>query len=108
MTNEPKNTSKSKKADPVVSERVQELTWALMDEQINDDEVRLLDNLLLSDDQARETYIGCVQLHADLAQHFRQPTGQTPTRTGKSLVLGFLNEGAAGMELGAPPSEDLR
>ena len=97
---------KSKNAphrDPVLNERVQELTWALVDEQITDDEVRLLDNLLLSDDVARQTYIDCVQLHSDLMYHFREPAEKSTTRTGKSLVLGFLNESAV-----FPPSEDVK
>ena len=66
--------SKTSAIDPTRScnERVQELTWALLDEQISDDEMSLLDNLLLSDDAARRRYIDCVQLHTDLMQHFRQ------------------------------------
>jgi hypothetical protein len=86
MADKSKNTPP---CDPVVNERVQELTWALVDEQISDDEMGLLDNLLLSDDEARQTYIGCVQLHADLVSHYRKPAEQTAPRTGKSLVLGF-------------------
>src|SRR5262245_21239617 len=94
--------------DSVVNERVQELTWSLVDEQISDDEMRLLDNLLLSDDDARQTYIGCIQLHTDLAQHFGQPTEKGTPRTGKSLVLGFLNEGTSGVGLESPPTGDVR
>ncbi len=115
MADESKNPRHSNPArpaqpdrDPVVNERVQELTWALVDEQINDDEMRLLDNLLLSDETARETYIGCVQLHTDLIEHFRQPAKPTATRTGKSLVLGFLSDDASGVGLQAPPSEDVK
>jgi anti-sigma factor RsiW len=108
MADELKNTRHSHPSDPVVNERVQELTWALVDEQISDDEFRLLDNLLLSDEEARHTYIGCVQLHAELVQHFQQPAEQKPTRTGKSLVLGFLNESVPDVGLPSPPSGDVR
>ena len=94
--------------DPVVNERVQELTWALMDEQISSDEMRLLDNLLLSDNVARDTYIGCVQLHTDLLYHFREPAEKNAPRTGKSLVLGFLNEGVPGVGLESPPSGERK
>src|SRR5262245_30023115 len=86
------NSKNLPQRDPVVGERVQELTWALVDEQISDDEMRLLDNLLLSDDEARQTYVDCVQLHTDLMYHFREPSEKNSPRTGKSLVLGFLNE----------------
>ena len=93
-------------ADPVVRERVQELTWALLDEQILDDEMKLLDNLLLSDDSARDTYIQCVQLHTDLMQYHRQPMPQATSRTGKSLVLGFLSDSLPAMTVESPPSGD--
>jgi hypothetical protein len=104
MASESKDARKSTPSDPVVNDRVQELTWALLDEQISTDEVQLLENLLLSDDAARETYLHCVQLHADLFHHFRQPVKGAPTRTGKSLVLGFLNESLPGAGLDAPTS----
>jgi len=110
MAHEPQDFRPSKNADPtkhdrdpVVLERVQELTWALVDEQISNDEMRLLDNLLLSDDEARSTYIGCIQLHTDLLEHYRAsavPVGSTPAQT---QVLSFLNEGSP-----FPPSEDVK
>jgi hypothetical protein len=77
--------------DRVVSDRVQELTWALLDEEINDDEFRLLENLLLSDDKCRDSYIGCVQLHADLLTHFAAPKTKVSAKSGSSSpILGFL------------------
>jgi hypothetical protein len=82
----------------VISDRVQELTWALLDEQINDDEFMLLDNLLLSDEKARGSYVGCVQLHADLMAHFAMSSGAAVTNPeNASRILGFLN---ADMPLG--------
>jgi hypothetical protein len=72
----------------VISERVQELTWALLDEQISDDEFVLLDSLLLSDEKARQSYVGCVQLHAELLAHFADPAKKTANGT---QVLGFLS-----------------
>ena len=88
--------------DPVVLERVQELTWAILDEQISADEMRLLDNLLLSDDEARRTYIGCMQLHTDLLEHFRKPAAAADTTSTKSPVLGFLGDGLPGAALESP------
>ena len=76
----------------VVSERIQELTWAMLDEQINDDEFLLLDNLLLSDEKARDSYVGCVQLHADLMSYFATPKMDAGAKSGSgSQILGFLN-----------------
>jgi hypothetical protein len=78
--------------DHVISDRVQELTWALLDEQINDDEFILLDNLLLSDEKARGSYLGCVQLHADLMSHFAAMPAATGAKAGiGSQVISFLN-----------------
>jgi hypothetical protein len=71
-----------------IEERVQELSWALFDEQINQDELQLLEGLLLSDDKARRTYCNCVRLHTDLFAHFAKRQAATPD--GKTQVLGFL------------------
>jgi hypothetical protein len=79
--------------DRLIPDRVQELTWALLDEQINDDEFMLLDNLLLSDEKARSSYIGCVQLHTDLMAHFAVTPAETGSKVGSgSQILGFLNQ----------------
>jgi hypothetical protein len=72
-------------------ERVQEMTWSLVDEQITEDELALLDNLLLSDYKARDRYIECVQLHADLAAHFAAESPAPNPASAKSAVLGLLN-----------------
>jgi hypothetical protein len=77
--------------DSTVQERVEELTWALVDEQISDDEFRLLDTLLLSDNAARGTYIDCMQLHTDLTLHFTEQQAKSQP-DGKSPVLGFLGD----------------
>jgi hypothetical protein len=74
--------------DATIRERVQELTWALVDEQIDHDEMQFLEGLLLSDDHARHTYIDCVQLHTDLMSHFAKKDPVAPE--GKAPVLGFL------------------
>jgi hypothetical protein len=77
--------------DATVQERVQELAWALVDDQINDDEMQLLESLLLSDDAARDTYVNCIQLHTDLLAHYADQT-KRPLPGGTSSVLGFLSE----------------
>jgi hypothetical protein len=67
---------------------VQELTWALVDDQINSDEFQLLESMLLSDDVARQEYLNCIHLHTDLMAHFATP--DCGTAEGKSPVLSFL------------------
>lgn len=76
--------------DATIRERVQELTWAMVDDQIDSDGVQLLEGLLLSDDQARNTYVNCIQLHTDLLTHFAKPP--VAGAEGKSPVLGFLGD----------------
>jgi hypothetical protein len=94
--------------DTPVLERVQELTWALLDEEITDDEFSLLDTLLLSDDEARKCYIECIQLHTDLMAHYAQPADQAAASSaGKSPVLGFLNADVPPIGLQSPQSEDV-
>ncbi len=91
--------------DSTVLERVQELTWSLVDEQVSDDEMALLDNLLLSDDKARKCYVDCVQLHAALMEHY---AAETPAASGatQSPVLGFLNAGTPPIGLDIPSPGD--
>ena len=57
---------------------VQELTWALVDEQATEGQIRHLEELLLADHEARRVYMMCMQLHADLhyslgSQRFKLP-----------------------------------
>src|SRR4051812_43759197 len=69
---------------------VQELTWALLDDQIKDDEFRLLENLLLSDEDARKSYLNCVQLHADLMVRFAQPAARSEAKSsGSGVIMGL-------------------
>jgi hypothetical protein len=90
MTDQPQASNASR----VAIERVQELTWALLDEQITSDEKSLLENALLSDAQARETYVDCVQLQADLISHFAGDAAPpAASASSKTPVLGFLNAG---------------
>jgi hypothetical protein len=84
--------------DAPIQERVEELAWAAMDEVATEDDIRLLDSLLLSDDEAVEGYLGCVQLHVDLMAHFA-PDSAVGSE-GSKTVLSSLGEGVPplGME----------
>jgi hypothetical protein len=94
---------------PRPDDPVETLSWALLDEQITDEEFRLLDTLLLSDDAARSSYIGCVQLHTDLLFHFsdQQKVGAGAAAT-KSPILSFLNEAAPPLGMRPPNVNDSR
>jgi len=70
-------------------DRVHELTWALLDEQISEDDFVELNNTLLRDDKSRDSYLGCVQLHADLMAHFAAPAQPATKRGGNNPILGL-------------------
>ena len=77
--------------DAPIHERVQELTWAVIDDVATDDDMRLLDNLLLSDDEAVSDYVGCVQMHVDLMAHFS--AGSTDGSALSQLPFSFPIDG---------------
>jgi hypothetical protein len=86
--------------EDTVQERVQELTWALVDEQIDAEELRFLESLMLSDEKARDAYVRCVHLHADLISHFA--ASEAPAASGKPPMLNFLS--AANPPIDVQPS----
>jgi anti-sigma factor RsiW len=83
----------------------EQLVWAMLDEQISDDDRNRLQQLIESDELARATYIECVQMHVDLQNHFAadakedRGSNESPATAAKSPVLGFLNQGAPAMPL---------
>ena len=87
------------------SDRTEELTWSLLDEQISDDEFQLLEKMLLGDANCRTSYIGCVQLHADLISHFATTSsGSGDTNRNSSPILGFLSPDSS-LNLQSPSGE---
>lgn len=65
-------------------DRLDELVSQLLDDSLADHEFAELEETLLASSEARKKYIGLMQLHVDLMDHFQQ--GDRP----KSPVLGFL------------------
>ena len=51
-----------------VADEVQELVWAVVDDLATEEQMRRLEELLLDDSEARNIYVTCMQMHADL--HF--------------------------------------
>jgi hypothetical protein len=49
-------------------DEIQRLTWAMIDEHATETDIARLEELLLHDEEARRTYVMCMQMHADL--HF--------------------------------------
>jgi len=92
--------------DGILDERVQELTWALLDEYASDDDIALLDSLLVSDDKARYTYVGCVQLHSELFSHFALQPQDSGKSANRSAVLSCLDGGLSTLAQSTPSVEN--
>ena len=56
-------------------EKTQAMIWDLLDDRISDADFLQLEELLRDDEQVREIYLQCVQIHVDLMGIF---TGQSP------------------------------
>ena len=56
--------------DKTPTVNVEDLVWAMLDEQISEQEFSRLDELLRDDEEARRLYLQCVQLHVDLASFY--------------------------------------
>ena len=83
--------------EPLLDE-VQDLTWALLDENINSDDFARLEQVLGDEEEAREAYLDCVQLHVDLQRCFDDEPAEVPS---SSPLLGFLETAIS--PLSAPP-----
>jgi len=59
-------------------DHIQRMVWALVDGQLTQKEIEAFEALLCEDEQARRTYVECMQLHADLHAFFRKG-GAVPT-----------------------------
>jgi hypothetical protein len=53
---------------PNLATEVQDLVWALVDNEATDGQISRLEELLLKSAAARRTYVMCMAMHADL--HF--------------------------------------
>jgi hypothetical protein len=67
-----------------LSAEIQELTWAMVDDEATDEQVRHLGEMLAEDPEARRIYIMCMQMHADLHYLFgKRP--QLPAEVQKAI-----------------------
>jgi hypothetical protein len=71
---------------------VEDLTWRLLDDQIDEPNVRVLERELLKDSESRKTYVDCVQLHVDLMCYFNEKhNDEHPDQAKPFLKLPFEN-----------------
>ena len=53
-------------------EELDQLVWALLDDQLTSSEIERLEQMLIGDEDLRKHYVRCMQLHADLHTMFYQ------------------------------------
>jgi len=51
---------------------VQELVWTLVNEQATPEQISRLEELLANHEEARQAYVMCIQMHADLQCLFNE------------------------------------
>jgi hypothetical protein len=81
---------------------VQDLVWALIDEQATERQVRHLEGLLLASYEARLTYVMCMQMHADLCYQLSGKQRRLPFPIGPAKKLKSAGKSAPGL-----PTVDL-
>ncbi len=64
-------------------EEAEALIWAMLDDQLDDVEMRRLSKMIEDDATVRARYIECVQLHVDLREHF----GRAAAEKAPSIVV---------------------
>ena len=75
---------------------VQDLIWALLDQQISDSDFKQLEAMLHEDEEARRLYVQCVQIHVDLQQWFSGNPATAPhLPAGAALDLPLLDGGSS-------------
>ena len=73
-------------------ETAEQLIWALLDGQLPTEQAAQLESMLKENDQVRQRYVECVQIHGDLHQHFGGASDLKIPPTTKSPVLGSLGD----------------
>ncbi len=79
-------------ADESLLEQAETLVWALLDDEIETDDLKELEQMLRDHEAVRQRYVECVQMHFDLNEHFGTPRETAELEVPKSPVLGMLGD----------------
>ena len=91
----PQNTTLTTTSQPCVgvppsAVDVEDLTWRLLDEQLEKPQFDTLERELVNNENSRKTYIDCVQLHVDLMYYFNDKhNAEHPDQAKPLLPLPF-------------------
>src|SRR5690606_1922194 len=66
---------------------LRELTWRLVDDEIDEPQFRRLESSLLQSEEARQVYVECIWLHSELLFYFRKNDQAKPTRLANDPLL---------------------
>jgi len=91
-------------------DEVEQLIWSLLDDRISDSDAERLEALIKSDQQVRQRYLECVQMHTDLFSQFgnvpaANPEEPTAAEKPRSPVLGSLGDLTRKIENGPPVTD---
>lgn len=88
----PMGSADQQMTDP--NERVLELTWALVDDHLEEAAWNELQKSLVDSAAARQAYIQAMQLHTDLLFHYKDQRPADSTQ-GTPSILGCLGDSTA-------------
>ncbi|MEQ8209034.1 MAG: hypothetical protein RH917_04315 [Lacipirellulaceae bacterium] len=74
-------------------DEAEQMIWALLDDEIAEQDVKKLETMLADNEAVRQRYIECTQLHVDLKEHFA-PTSSTnvPEPDGSGIISKLIAE----------------
>ena len=75
-----------------ILEEAEQLIWAVLDDQVDKADLERLETLLHQDEQIRERYIQCVQLHTDLTTMLPAEGESPPEDLPKTPIVGLLGD----------------
>ncbi len=89
-------------------DQAEEMIWSLLDDNLPKADVPRLEEMIKNNDDVRNRYLECVQLHSDLSGHFggaaKLKISELPSSFG-SPVLGSLGDAAPGVDAGPPVTD---
>lgn len=74
-------------------DEAEQMIWALLDDEITDQDVKKLETMLADNETVRQRYIECTQLHVDLKEHFGPNTStDIPASNGSGIISKLIAE----------------
>ncbi len=88
-------------------DEAESLTWALLDDQLDEANATRLTRLLEEHEEARSRYVECVQLHIDLQNHYAgEPTAAPGDKPQGAGIFPNLMPGSWPSAESRPPVTD--